>query len=216
MNYLELREELNQTNDKDSYLKKIQRNDYTLREIPKYLYIDKDIISFFKSKSYITINDIGYDALRLFFYVKFTIEKPKNKKSIFPGDDLQNLDITFDNFDDYYDFLDGCIYDNACYFGFVFNDELVSKYNIDLSKIKYESSITESMLDFKLEANKDDKKDYRDAERKKTSIKNWIDKIKAVKKQDEFNKVIRAVERSSININLVLNIRGKTYSIILK
>ena len=159
MNYLELREELNQTNDKDSYLKKIQRNDYTLREIPKYLYIDKDIISFFKSKSYITINDIGYDALRLFFYVKFTIEKPKNKKSIFPGDDLQNLDITFDNFDDYYDFLDGCIYDNACYFGFVFNDELVSKYNIDLSKIKYESSITESMLDFKLEANKDDKKE---------------------------------------------------------
>lgn len=204
MDYSSLKEKSIMIGNNDLDLKKYFINDNALKGMPDFLLINKDVIRFLKSNSYLTINEIGYDALRKVFYMDSTITTKANKNS--SENYLRNNLITFDNFDDYYNNLDGNIYEKACYFGFTFSDELVSKYNIDLSKINYESRITESMADLNQEIEQDDKLTYKEGERKKAKIKKWVEKINNADTFEDFDKIMKSIERSENWIALLLNI----------
>lgn len=50
----------------------------------------------------------------------------------------------FDNFDDFYEYVRGDIYENSCYYGYIFSDKDINKYHIDLKSLNFDSLINET------------------------------------------------------------------------
>ena len=44
--------------------------------------------------------------------------------------------ITFDSFEKYYDFLEGDIYQDACYYQYSFSNEILRQFKLDGNKLK--------------------------------------------------------------------------------
>ena len=65
----------------------------------------------------------GYDVIHNDFFVEKYVStgKPKIER--------------YDSFADFYEKVDGDIYTASCYYQYVFSDEIVDKYNLDLQKI---------------------------------------------------------------------------------
>ena len=79
----------------------------------------------------------GYDVVRNCFFVQELVLS-KN----WSGEVLENQITTlFDNFATYFEFLQGDIYENACYYKYCFNQDEIIKYSIDDKKINYKSII---------------------------------------------------------------------------
>lgn len=108
----------------------------------------------------------GYDVIRDVFFVEEividTIER--HKESIFP------------DFASYYEFLDGDIYKNACYFRYDFSETEISTYDIDLSKINNIALTDVTINDFALDFSVEELQEYKKIEQEKLLRKKWITK----------------------------------------
>lgn len=86
----------------------------------------------------------GYDIMSDRFFVD-----EKVVSFNFLGEQIEKeVSLTFDSFEQYFDFLNGDIYENACYFQFYFTDEIITKYSIDESKLNKTSLIKETIDDY--------------------------------------------------------------------
>lgn len=71
----------------------------------------------------------GYDIIRDIFFVEENVRSNDNSSGM-------KLYIScFPNFVSYYNFLNGDIYENSCYYQYDFSEEEIKKYNIDLKRI---------------------------------------------------------------------------------
>lgn len=83
------------------------------------------------SNEQIIIGKRGFDVLKqcffceIFDFVENIITEKRTKE--------------FNSFNDYFEYLDGKIYDNSCYYGFVFSKDIISKYNIKVKKLNMDS-----------------------------------------------------------------------------
>ena len=84
---------------------------------------------------------------------------------------------TFDNFEEYYNYLEGDIYKHATYYGYNFTQEQIQKYSLNPKKINYKSLIKYTIDDFTLQKNKEDLLQSIEAEKANNIIKNWINKL---------------------------------------
>lgn len=155
----------------------------------------------------------GYDVINNYFFVNEAVIKI----DAYDGIATERIHIsTFDYFDEYYAFLDGDIYVNACYYQFFFDDELVTKYKIRLNEINYRSLITETIDDCVPSGFIDKENEYREAEKKKANIKSWIKKYNACTSFEELYDVNRRHRESSDNTNEIfyiwnyINTKGAT------
>lgn len=84
--------------------------------------------------------DKGYDILSLkFFAIEcFLDENDQYKEDI----------ILFDYFDDFYDYVNGDIYKNTCFYGYKFSKEEIDKCNIVIKDINFKSLINFKISDF--------------------------------------------------------------------
>ena len=57
----------------------------------------------------------------------------------------------FDSFDSYYDYLNGDIYCEACYYGYSFSDDEIGRYKIDIEKLNFKSFIYDDIRDYTFE-----------------------------------------------------------------
>ena len=73
-----------------------------------------------------------YDVLSGKFYAEEYIiaDDPK---------DCDTREKSFDSFDEYYEYVDGDVYENACYYGYRFSDEEISKHSLDLKRMNFDS-----------------------------------------------------------------------------
>lgn len=73
----------------------------------------------------------GYDVIQGNFFVD-EIVMTENYSHDFVERCINN---TFVDFESYYEFLEGDIYDNACYYQYNFSDEIVYKYKLIRDKL---------------------------------------------------------------------------------
>lgn len=92
---------------------------------------------------------------------------------------------SFDDFESYYKFLDGDIYDNACYYQYNFSKEIISKYNLKEDKLNMKSMTTEAINDILPEPSESEKEQYAETERQMMWRKKWRDKFNACLTYDE-------------------------------
>lgn len=106
------------------------------------------------------------------------------------------INNTFVDFESYYEFLEGDIYDNACYYQYNFSDETVSKYKLIRDKLNMQSLINETIDDFFPEPSDEELEQYAENEKKKKACKKWISRFNECSTYDEFMDVYIKHQRS--------------------
>ena len=110
----------------------------------------------------------------------------------------------FDDFSSYYEFLQGDIYENGCYYGYSFPQKLIEKYSIDLSKLNFQSLIEYTIDDFSLEFNNEERAQYQAKESKKEAIVKALEKLYACTNYNEFQKQVGLASEFSLPVEFFL------------
>lgn len=137
----------------------------------------------------------GYDVLRGCFFVVEKFFCGGKESNSFRGRSFKK--ITFPTFGEYFDFLNGDIYENACYYQYNFSEEEVKTYRIDLKQINKTALIRETIRDFSVDFTETEAQKYEEAERIKKIEIQKKNELNACNTYEEFEKKIKILETSS-------------------
>lgn len=80
-----------------------------------------------------------YDVLsKKFFAIEY---KPLEGTSF----GVDKIELSFDSFEDFYNYVQGDIYQYACFYGFSFSDDQISNFNIKMSLLNFDSFVSETI-----------------------------------------------------------------------
>lgn len=166
-----------------SYIKK--RNIYH-KDVPITLQDSKEIIVAERLAGIRMSKKRGYDVINdRFFLTEFILTSGT------PEDGKWNKEYhTFSNFDEYYEYLDGDIYQNSCY------------YQCQLPKSKYpiihkKFYLNDSLIDYTIDdvtpdMDDEEKAIYKEGEKRKKDIKKWIEKFNQCDNFVDFSKTVES------------------------
>ena len=165
----------------NALINKLKTKKITHWDIPIEYLSNEEIISAERKLGIRIPGNRGYDVIKDKLFVEEITDENRFLET-----------ITFDKFDDYYKFLNGNIYEEACYYQYNFKKEIIKKYNINMSRIN-----SQSLIDYKID--KDYYKKY--IEEKNTviiddGIGKWFNKVFKTKNFLEFNDVINRYRKS--------------------
>ena len=126
----------------------------------------------------------------------------------------------------YFEFLDGDIYENACYYQYNFSQKEIDTYNIDMNKINTIAFIDYTIKDFSVELSDEELQQYKQKEKDKGLYQKWIDKLNACNTYEELSNIINGFKESEfytmphdlypLIYTYVLTNRDKAFDIIMK
>ena len=169
---------------KEKIIEELKNKRINYLNIPREFDSDLDIAKIEREFGWREILNRGYDIITDSFFVE---------------EQMLTLGIKnkFDSFDEYYKFVEGKIYENACYYQYSFSSEQIKKYKIDMIKLNFSSlidtTIENDSLDNELEVLKNK---YKDKEIQKEKNKLWIKKVQECKNFREYKKVMTNFEKS--------------------
>lgn len=139
----------------------------------------------------------GYDVIHNFFFIEEHLFYLNSKDEL----NYREQRLTFETFNDFFEYLDGAIYENACYkyLDMEKYEDIFSKKNIDINKLLIKDSFqTETIDDVDLKIPQEKLQEYGEVEEYKNVIKEWIDKFEKCTSRFELEKVIKTYNRSWI------------------
>lgn len=161
-------------------ISQLEKNELSITEVPDELKLNKDILIAERKLGLRREGNRGYDAIHGYFFVEV---------ELVCYDDLDEPDtcsntITFETIEEYFNYLDGDIYERACYkfcdlgkFGTFLGDN-----NIDIERLKKRETFLNNTIDsFVFEPSEEELDEYEECERNKKLIKNWIKKFNICK-----------------------------------
>lgn len=161
--------------------------------LPEKYEDDLDIILAERQLGMRTIDSIGFDVIWNKFFVY---------ESVLDIDDRTNLEVWrgsaqgFDSFEEFYDYLDGNIYENACYYQYDFSNV---KRDIDLSRIpKQESFIHYNIDNFTLSPSEEEMSIFKNGYKTHKNCVKWIEKCLSCSSGGELAKFLKKYEKSSL------------------
>ena len=183
----------------EEYVQKIKAKKIYHNELPEEIRDEIVIINAEVAAKMRQFEYRGYDVIRNRFFVHQSIKVKNYSGEIVDRDDV----TTFELFDEYYNYLDGDIYESACYYQYIFSEDTMKKYDVDLSKISTLPFIKDTLSIRSKEQDKADKEEREEliqkAKRKRVSLLKWRDKFCACSDYDELVKVSKSFQRSSNN-----------------
>ena len=176
-------------------IKKLKAGDLTVNSVPEELSRNIDILRAERKLGLRKSGHRGFDVIRQEFFVEeewFYLGDPdepysSKHKEIFP------------DFEEYYQFLDGDIYDDACYYQYDFPDEIIHKFHLDTNRLYARNSLISDTINGSLPGlSPEDRKVYQHIEKTvKKQYQNWLDKFNACSTYEELKKVCEKYERSA-------------------
>lgn len=108
--------------------------------------------------------------------------------------------ITFDSFEKYYDFLEGDIYQDACYYQYSFSNEILRQFKLDGNKLKEKKCFVLDTIDnYAQPFSRKDMDEYNQYEGTvKIWVKQWIDRFDLCDTYEQFKKTCNAYEKSEM------------------
>ena len=172
---------------KEEIIKKlrIKRKKFDYNDIPEEYRGDIEIIKVLREVGIRKIEKRGYDVIT-------------NKFFVYEFIGCREIINFFDDFRSFYDYLEGNIYINSCYYQLDY-----SKFDIlNCNKfLKNKSFIKDTIDDYCLISN-DDINSYMKYEEDKNNIKGWIGRFVECDTYDKFKKVVNCCRRSRYSTNL--------------
>lgn len=138
----------------------------------------------------------GFDVISNSFFVEETVIDHSLGSSV-----THQLYVSFDDFDSYYNFLDGDIYSQACY---TFCPHPLLQHsknwpNIDLSKLFARRSFVEKTIkDYSLACSTEEKQHYQDGSSIHKLCQQWEKKFNACQNYEQLVNVTRNYQRSKL------------------
>ena len=176
-------------------IKKLKAGDLTVNSVPEELSRNIDILRAERKFGLRKSGHRGFDVIRQEFFVEeewFYLGDPdelysSKHKEIFP------------DFEEYYQFLDGDIYDDACNYQYDFPDEIIHKFHLDTNRLYARNSLISDTINGSLPGlSPEDRKVYQHIEKTvKKQYQNWLDKFNACSTYEELKKVCGKYERSA-------------------
>lgn len=157
----------------------------TYYDVPEEFISDKEIIALQRQLGHRISNLRGYDVINNEFFVEESIATEKQGRSYI----YDESKITFSTFNEYYDFLDGDIYENSCYYQFVFTDDLINTYKINLEKLNFVIKLDSTVTNLKSNIS-DRKHKFLETKKKFKERKVWVEKFNAAKNYQDFMMVL--------------------------
>lgn len=170
-------------NEVEKVIAQLHENLYVPYDMPSEIANDPVVIDTERKLGIRAACERGYDVIADKFYVKEKIKKQMRSGAIESVVSVQEFDI----FADYFAYLRGEIYSFACYYGYKFSDEELANYSIDMSRLNFESLLDYTINDFTLKPNISELQEYKEAERVRKRIKEWLSKFNNC---DTYNKFV--------------------------
>lgn len=179
--------------DIKNFLQQLKMNKISFYDIPEEYRLHPDIVKCERKLGIRQSDKRGYDVIRNSFYVEEIIYKNSSDKTT-----KRYFNNYFSDFVSYYNFLDGDIYENACYFQYNFSQTEIDTFEIDMSKINNIAHINFTTNDFSIEFSDEELQQYNIIEKEKKLRKQWINKFNACNTYEEFKGTVNRLKKSKI------------------
>lgn len=126
---------------------KLSKKEISVLDIPEEYKHNIEIILFERKEGLRLCGKRGFDVISNSFFVKEEL-----LYNDFLGQKQSKTIVeSFDDFDSYYKYLDGNIYENSCYTFLKLSDEMISFYNLDINRmIEQKSFIVDTIDDYSI------------------------------------------------------------------
>ncbi len=102
-------------------------------------------------------------------------------------------EIVFESFDEYFAYVRGDIYENACYYGYRFSEETIDKYHIDVNALNMDALINETIDAYTFKRIKGQRlQDTEDSATKASAMMIWIENYPTISNYNDLNKAFKA------------------------
>lgn len=169
----------------------------SIDDVPEEVAFDKEIIRAERKYRLRRTKNRGFDVINQNFFV----EEEIFYKDSFEGMDSKSIKTVFDTLEEFYDFLEGDIYTDACYryYDFEKDNAFIKKNKIDVEKLKERKAfITQTIDDFSLEISKEELDKFEKGEKTKELCKDWIKKFDECKCYEDFSQIVTNYKNSQI------------------
>ena len=173
----------------------LKKKEIRVFDVPKEYENDIQIVTFERKVGLRITDKKGFNIISNTFFVEevlihIDIDGEEHKRGIF---------ISFDNFDSYFDFLNGDIYDNACYAFCHLPEHMVTSRKIDLKRLMERRAFIEDTIDnYSLSVSNDEIVAYKNAEQTHKQCQQWVRKFNNCNSYDELVKVVSNYYKSKI------------------
>lgn len=179
----------------EKILKQLKKTEITVFDIPEEYENNIQIVAFERKAGLRITGKKGFDIISNTFFVEETLihidtDSEQQKKEIF---------LSFNDFDSYFDFLNGDIYENACYTFCPFSKLSTSK-RIDAEKLMAKKAFIEYTIDdYSLLLLNKEQEDYEKGKQTHKSCQQWNKKFSNCNSYDELVKVVENYKKSKIS-----------------
>lgn len=172
----------------------LRKKKICVSDIPKEYENDPRIVTAERKLGLRITGRRGYDILSCTFFVEETL--------IFTNGSSQkhtNILQSFDDFGAYFDFLNGDVYDQACYAFCPSLEHLVRSRTVDLQKLTVRKSLIEKNIEnYTFAMSEEEIPQYQEAKRIHRACRQWTEKFKNCCSYEDLVKTVRKYNQSSI------------------
>ena len=170
---------------------KLKAGELKIRDVPSEFELNMDVVRTERELGLRKSCRRGFDVTSQKFFVEelwyydLEDESPDTCKQL------------FDSFKEYYEFLDGDVYSEACYYQYDFEDEFLRGLELDINKLKTTQSFTtETIDDFSCLLSKTEVEEFKNHEKIKKLVKQWLKKFVECDTYEQFLKMCCNYEKS--------------------
>ncbi len=141
----------------------------------------------------------GFDVISGFFFVEEEIVH-----RYYSSERIVEQKMTFEDFNVYYDYLGGDIYENACYKHFQCPDSIIKTKKIDVKKLYSKDAYVTDIIDnYKIESKEDECKQ---AEKIKKQCVKWFKKFNGCDTYSKFAEMVKKYNKSEMRSCVVTEV----------
>ena len=175
-------------------IRQLKKKEIRVFDVPEEYKNDIQLVTFERKAGFRITGKRGFDIISNSFFVEETLiyldaDGVEQKRGVF---------LSFDNFDSYFDFLNGDIYDDACYTFCPFSRISISKKNNAKTLMARKAFIEDTIDDYSLSLSNEEKKNYEEGKLIHKYCQQWSKKFNNCSSYDELVKVVGNYKKSKI------------------
>lgn len=176
-------------------ISQLKNKEIRVFDIPEEYANEIHIVTFERKAGLRITGKKGFDIISNTFFIEETLihidtYNERREKEIF---------LSFDDFDSYFDFLNGDVYENACY-AFCPSSKFSTSKRIDVEKLMAKKAFIEDTIDdYSLSLTNKEQEDHGEGKRIHKSCQQWNKKFSNCNSYEELVKVVENYNKSNVS-----------------
>lgn len=179
----------------DTVVRELSSNRLKVRDVPPEWEHQIEVLRVERQMGLRVEGNRGYDVIANRFFVEETIYE------MYRGEMIPNKQTTvhFDDFAEYYAFLDGDIYENACYRYLDLDryNAFIEEFKIDVNRLMdRDAFVTRTIDEMQYAPSQEELRTHTDNRKLRKKWTSWTNKLNACKTTEEFKKVLKRIVKT--------------------